>query len=262
MEKSYDYKSSSIYYETYGNQKGETIVMLHPAFANLTIFKEQLAFFSEDYFIVAIDMIGHGKSTTGGGKVNMKDMPLIINNILDVEKRGQVHLLGVSLGSLLVQSIADIFLHRVKSVTVVGGYSIHRDNESILKAQQKEMSKWLFYLLFSLKRFKSHIVEASCYSDASKKVFCKALESFKRRQLMAMNGMNVLMTKKAEPLEYPLLIACGQHDLDLAKDFGKMWETGEPLGQYVEIPDAGHCANIDNPLVFNQVYSRFITAHT
>lgn len=260
MEKTYQYGDSTISYIAKGNKDGETIVMLHPAFANNQIFTPQLEAFNEDYYLIAVDLIGHGQTDLSKGNVNMKDMPLIIDKILDVEGRKDAHLLGVSLGSLVVQAVADIFPHRTKTVTVVGGYSIHKDNEGILKAQSKEMGKWLFYLIFSLKKFKQHIIESSSYSDASKAVFEKALHKFKRRQLMSMNGMNVLMTKKDDPVTYPLLVVCGEKDLALATDFGRYWETIEPKARYVEIENAGHCANIDNPEDFNQVFRTFITS--
>lgn len=261
MNKTYDYQGIEISYRVEGNPAGETILMLHPAFADQYIFNPQIDAFASNYYLIAVDMIGHGESDRGNGRINMKDMPLIINQILDKEGRKQVHLLGVSLGSLVVQAFADVFSYRVKTVTVVGGYSIHKDNEGILKAQRKEMGKWLFYLLFSLKGFKQHIVDSSSYTDVCRHYFQQALKGFKRRQLMSMNGMNVLMTGKEEPVTYPLLIVCGEHDLELARDFGKHWETIEPTSQYLEIKEAGHCANMDNPRVFNALFEDFIKSH-
>ena len=62
-----------------------------------------------------------------------------------------------------------------------------------------------------------------------------------------------------EPVEYPLLIVCGEHDLDLAKEIALKLEKIEPNGQYSLIENAGHCANIDNPTVFNDRLKQFIT---
>ena len=39
---------------------------------------------------------------------------------------------------LVVQAFADRYPERVRSVTVVGGYSIHRPSDKIKKAQRRE----------------------------------------------------------------------------------------------------------------------------
>lgn len=77
-----------------------------------------------------------------------------------------------------------------------------------------------------------------------------------------MQGMEKLFCINDEPVEYPLLILCGEYDLDLVKKAGIRLEELEPKSEYVEISHAGHCANIDNAADFNKVLEKFIQSNS
>ena len=129
----------------------------------------------------------------------------------------------------------------VLSVNIVGGYSVHKDNKHIMKAQRKEMIKWMFYIVFSMKKFRDYLAKVSIYKEEERSVFRKAAEHFTRRSFRGMQGMDSIMIDSEKPMPYPLLIISGEHDLELSKD-------------------AGHCANLDNPEIFNEIYKEFITS--
>lgn len=257
IEKCILYKDLTVYYYVKGDSNKPSIVLLHPAFGNHKIFDKQFAL-ADDYYVIAVDMVSHGNSQNHKSKVTMGDMPEIIAHILTVESVAQAHIIGVSLGSLVAQSIAHKHPEMVKSVTVVGGYSIHKDNSTLLKTQQKEIFKWFFYILFSLSRFKQYIIDNSCHNQASRNALEESLSTFKRRQLRGMSGMNRLFYQTEAPIAYPLLIIAGEHDLPLLLKNNQEWAKGEKLSKTEIIPNAGHCANIDNPKVFNHILSSFI----
>jgi pimeloyl-ACP methyl ester carboxylesterase len=249
-----EYEGVSIAYYTEGNPEKEAIVLLHPAFSDYRIFQYQFEAWKDQYYMIAVDMVSHGQSKEIKNGVNMGHMPKIVNGImqsLDVKK---AHVIGVSLGSLVAQGFADAFPERVKSVTVVGGYSIHKENKAIMKTQQKEMGKWILYFLFSMKKFKKYIVDSSAYSDQCRRVFEKTVSTFRRRDFVGMNGMDQIFVDKEDTLAYPLLVVCGRHDLQVAREFGKRWEEIEEKATYVEIEEAGHCVNIDAPKEFNRIW--------
>ncbi|MEV5030385.1 alpha/beta fold hydrolase [Paenibacillus sp. LPE1-1-1.1] len=63
------------------NEGKDTLLMLHPAFADHTIFETQLAYFKNNYQIIAIDLPGHGNrnNRVGASKMTIKDMPEAIS---------------------------------------------------------------------------------------------------------------------------------------------------------------------------------------
>lgn len=253
------FKSSPITYTLIENPEKETIVMLHPAFADQQLFQAQIEFFKDDYQIVLIDMPGHGENQLHGAKVILAEMPEILSQILFENNITSCHLLGVSLGSLVAQAFADRYPAQVKSVIIVGGYSIHKANERILKAQKKEGLKWGLYLLFSMKKFRKYVVSVSCHTEHGRHVFDRAIQKFSRRSFAAMSGMNSFFINKNNPVPYPLMIIVGEHDLELAKGAAIELHQLESHSQYAYLQKAGHCANVDSPHEFNEVMKAFLS---
>lgn len=255
-----EYRGATISYWMIGDTSKPALLLLHPAFSDHNIFIEQFSHLKDDYFMLAPDMIGHGKSQKGRSKVTMGDMPEILYKLLAVSGISQCHVVGVSMGSLVAQGFADKYPGNVTSVTIVGGYSIHKDNSHIKKRQSREALKWLGYILFSMKKFRDYIVDVSVYSKSGQVVFRTGAEQFKRSSFTAMQGMDRIFRDTEEPVDYPLLIICGEHDLELARDAGKRLEKLEQNARYAEINKAGHCANIDNPSEFNRLISEFTSS--
>ncbi len=256
------YRNTQISYHIMINEGKETILMLHPAFADHTIFETQFAYFKTEYQIILLDMPGHGKDPILESNVTIKDMPEFLNLILFDNKIEFCHLLGVSMGSLVAQAFADRYPDRVKSVIIVGGYSIHKANERVLKGQKKEGLKWILYLIFSMKKFRNYVISVSCHTDSGRDTFAQGIKHFRRRSFSAMAGMNTFFINKDTPMPYPLLIIVGEHDRKLVQEASVELHEIEQQSQLVLLPGAGHCANIDAPNEFNKVVENFIRAST
>lgn len=253
------YKNTQITYNIMEKKGTETILMLHPAFADHNIFEPQTDYFKTKYQLLLLDMPGHGEEQNIRSKITIKDMPGIINQILIENDIKTCHLLGVSMGSLVAQAFAERYPDQVKSVIMVGGYSIHKANERILKAQKSEGLKWIFYILFSMKKFRSYVTSVSCHTNKGRAVFARGTEFFSRRSFTAMDGMKTFFTNKDTPMAYPLLIIVGEYDLKLIQEAALELNELEKHSQLVLLSGAGHCANVDVPIEFNNVVQRFLS---
>lgn len=256
--RSIDFRGARIACDIAGAGKPETIVLLHPAFADRRLFAPQLSSFSGRYQVVAIDMPGHGDTATRGTGVTHKDAPEIVLRTLDEIGAADCHLVGVSLGSLIAQAFADRYPERTRSVTVVGGYSVHRWNGAVAKAQRKEAMKWLFYIVFSMRKFRNYVARASCRSEGGREAFLRGARRFGRRSFAAMAGINRLFRPSEVPVPYPLFIVVGEHDLPLVRKAAAQWRALEPGAAYAVVAGAGHCVNVDAPEAFNDKLQRFI----
>lgn len=254
------YKKGSVVYYIAENKGIQTILMLHPAFADHEIFQLQMDYFKNHYQVIILDMPGHGESQSKGSNVALKDMPAIINQILSDNNITSCHVIGVSLGSLVAQAFADRYPALVRSVTIVGGYSIHKANENVLKAQKKEGMRWIFYILFSMKKFRNYVISVSCHTEHCRELFARGIQRFHRRSFAAMAGMQSFFNPKATPMTYPLLIVTGEHDLRLAQDAAIAMHELEVNSRLIKLPNAGHCANVDNPSEFNVAVDSFISS--
>lgn len=52
--------------------------------------------------------------------------------------------------------------------------------------------------------------------------------------------------------------AVGEHDLPVIVGHAQAWRVRQPHAELCVISDAGHCANMDNPKIFNAVLRRFL----
>ena len=101
-----EHKGNSIHYFVSGKKTENLIVFLHPAFADHHAFDQQVDFFSLDYKIITIDLIGHGLSYPKNSSEKIDQSVKHIKLILEKEGYKKSHFVGVSMGSLIAQYFA------------------------------------------------------------------------------------------------------------------------------------------------------------
>lgn len=245
----------SIHYYVSGNNiDKELIIFLHPAFADHRTFDKQIDYFSKHYRVVTIDLLGHGLSQTNKSKDKIDLSVNHIDKIIESEGYAEAHLVGVSMGSLIAQYYGLKNPEKVLSMTVLGGYDINADNKEIAKAQRFEQIKWIFKAIFSMDSFRRHIASGLVFHPEEQAKIFQMLKLFKMKSFMAMSGLNnILQLRENIKCEYPLLILCGEKDIELSQQVSKKWHDAEPTSKYFVIKNAGHCANMDNPEEFNKI---------
>ncbi len=248
-----------IHYYVSGKENKDLIVFLHPAFSDHRAFDQQIDFFAEKYNVITIDLIGHGLSKANKSKDKIDISYKHIEKILEIEGFEKTHLVGVSMGSLIAQDFALHYPNKTKSITVLGGYSINKDNKEVQKSQQLVMLGLLFRGLFSMKSFRRKTAEISCKTEKGQALFYKTASHYERKSFLVMQGLeNVVKNRENTMLNCPILILAGEYDIDVAKKLAKEWYYEAKNSQYKIINDAGHCANIDEPLIFNKIVKEFI----
>lgn len=258
QEKQLQKDNYSLYYYTQGDPARELIVFIHPAFGDHTCFHQQMDAFAENYHVISLDMLGHGKSQVNGAKITIEKTADLVAEIIEAEGHRDAHLVGVSLGSLMAQHIAAKHPTKVRSVTVTGGYSIFGDNAAIAKVQAGEKFKWLFLALFSMEKFRRYVAKVTNYVEAEREIFYQATLRFTRRSFRVMAGIQKIMDKRPKSLSQPLLIVAGERDLPIVYANSLAWHQQEPNSRLALIRAAGHCANMDNAREFNRVLGEFL----
>ncbi len=249
----------SIYYYSAGDKESELIVFLHPAFADHRSFDKQIDYFSKEFRVVTIDMLGHGLSRVEKAKDKIDFTIHHIDTILKIEGYSKAHFVGVSMGTLIAQYYSLHNPDKVQSMTILGGYDINADNKEIAKAQRSENIKWIFKALFSMNSFKRYASSVSVSNPVEQAHFYEMASLFTRKSFTVMSGLgNIIKQRDSIDRNYPLLILSGEKDIELAKKMSKKWHDNEPTSQFHEIENAGHCANMDNGGEFNRIVMNFI----
>ncbi len=260
--KSISYEGYDIHYYTNhdGNNVKTPIVFLHPAFGDHQCFYKQIPHFGKTHSVITLDFLGHGKSQkTGSAKDKIDASAKHVFDILKKENIHKIHLVGVSMGSLIAQYFALQYPEQVESLTVLGGYDINADNSKVNKAQQMEQLKWIWKMIFSMTSFRKYISKMSLHQPAEQEFFFNISKSYKRGSIFLMSGMqNILKVRKDIKRNYPLMILAGEHDLEIAKEAAQEWAAREEGVVFKIMEGAGHCANMDDAPAFNKLLEDFI----
>ena len=257
-QKTIEKNGNSIHYFVSGNKTGETIVFLHPAFGDHRCFDRQIDFFSHDFCVITVDMLGHGLTGTGKSSGDISETAAHIADILAQEKIENAHIVGVSLGSLLAQDFALKYSEKVLSLTALGGYNINKEQKEVAKAQQKEMFKWLFKMIFSMDAFRRYTASVTLIDKVEQVHFYESAKLFTRKSFTVMTGLDKLIANRSIQRNYPLLILSGEKDTELAVKSAEQWHIDEAESQMQIIENAGHCANMDNSTRFNEILMKFL----
>lgn len=249
-----------IHYWIVEKQPAENILFLHAAFADHTSFDEQVKCFAQDYQVLTLDLIGHGKSTVTQKNDGIEKTSEYLRQLLDVEEIDQVHLVGVSIGAVLAQDFANQFPHRVASLCCIGGYDINSFEPSMQKENTGKQMKMMLKALFSIKWFAQSNKMISAATPEAQEKFYQMNNRFQKSSFRYLAGLSKLVNRqKTAPRNYPLLIGCGSEDVPMEIKAAKMWHDSEAQSSLVVFEHAGHLVNMDDPDQFNDVLQQFLT---
>ncbi|NMA04987.1 MAG: alpha/beta fold hydrolase [Acholeplasmataceae bacterium] len=258
QEEKVRFKDASIYYKFYGNEGKETILFLHPYASSGGLFENQITFFKREYQLLVIDLPGHGLSSVSKN-VSFADGPEIIKVLLDELNISSCHIVSVSEGAIIAQGFAHIFPNKMKTLTVVSGFSIYHDSSKVLKSELRwTRFKNFFKWIFSFKNYKKYYLNKSAFSTQARKKFLKTMEGFNRNSVFAFRKFGRFYKLGKQTAFYPSYVVCGNYDLEVIKDSTMQYEQKVPLTTIEGYDNASQVVFLDNPRKFNDHLSIFL----
>lgn len=255
-----DETNGNFHYYVSGKIDAPLLVFVHPAFADHRVFNSQVDFFSKNYRVITVDLIGHGMSQPKNSTVKIDRSADYMNNLMENEGYESAHFIGLSLGSLVIQQFKDLYPKKVSSLTVVGGYDIHKTNDQVNREQNKTKFGALLRAIFSMKAFRRHATSIATHSPKGELQFYAATSRYTRKSFRVMSGVTaILESQQGNVTPVPLLLMIGEHDVDIAKSLVHEWHKRNSETELIEVKDAGHCINLDQPEQFNKTLLNFLT---
>jgi 3-oxoadipate enol-lactonase len=261
----YKGKFSDIEYILAGSGE-EVIVFIHGAGANLHQFDKQIEDFSKDFQVISLSMMGHGKSKPNR-KVNQEDLSfeniaselIELLDFLDIET---FHIVGNSAGGIVGLQVLRTFPIRLKTITIFGSAPKMNLPPSVVKIIHfidKTMLKIapIFYV---------HILinHASKNEETRKKLKTIVMQNDKNTIVEFRKNLGKYdYIKDIQDCALPLLIIKPQGDKEINRSLVKLEKQFKenPNIHIIELEDAGHIANVDNPKEFNTIVRSFINHH-
>ncbi len=107
-----------LYYEVYG--EGEPLVLLHGNGGNIAAMKNQIAYFSRHYRVIAMDCRGRGKSELGPVPLTYDNMAKDVAALLGQLRVGPAYIVGRSDGGIISLLMAINYPEKVKKIAAFG----------------------------------------------------------------------------------------------------------------------------------------------
>ncbi len=252
-------RTGSIYYDVHGPVGAPAVMFLHGVAMDHRTFDEQVAALSDRYRVIVWDLPCHGCSAhidnTPSYARSTADLAMDLLDELGIDR---AVLAGLSLGSFVVQHAAHAYPDRVAAAVHISGGPLHPNYPAALKLIMP-FTYLTIKLLPSQTVNRSFAVHKALAEDTIAYLMETTAQTGKDTVIHLTNEMTRdLVRGLPEPPTQPSLIIYGDHDLRFIQHMSILWHERQPNSRLVEVPNAHHILNQDNPAYFNNVLLEFL----
>nr|WP_263314055.1 alpha/beta hydrolase [Mammaliicoccus sp. Marseille-Q6498] len=255
-----------LYYKTIiKSNNAEWVTLLHGAGGSSSIWYKQMRFYRKYFNILLVDLRGHGKSANKEWKKNdsFEHLAKEVVDVLDHLKIVKTHVIGMSLGTIVGQTMAESYPEKIKTL-VLGGAIINVNlRTKFLLAIGRTIMNFVPYML--LYKLFAYIIMPKKAHEESRLRFVNEAKKVSQKHFIKW----VKLTKLVNPYlahlqvatkDIPTLFIMGDEDYLFMPPVERLVKENENFSLEI-INHAGHVCNIDKPDEFNQISSKFIMKH-
>ncbi len=243
----------------------EWVVFVHGAGGSSSIWFKQIKAYKQHFNLLLIDLRGHGKSNQLlkeiiTSRYTFTEVSQDILKVLDHLKIQSAHFVGMSLGTIIVRTLAELAAERVNSM-VLGGAVTRLNARSQILVKLGNLCKHILPYMWLYKLF-AYIVMPQRNQRESRHLFIREAKKlcqkeFKRWFILASDVNPLMKYFKDRELAIPTLYLMGDRDYMFIQPVKEM-VAAHKLSVLREIPNCGHVCNVERPEDFNQHSIAFI----
>lgn len=261
-----------LYYKTYlKSPDKDWVVFIHGAGGSSSIWFRQIKAYRKDFNVLLVDLRGHGKSKEMSTlkkyykeKYSFKTVSKDVLNVLNQAGIQKAHFVGVSLGTIIIRTIAELDPARVKSAVMCGAITRLNTRSRILVWLGHTFKKvvpfiWLYKLF-------AWIIMPKSNHEESRSLFVNEAKNLARKEFLKWFRLTydvnpLLRYFKETEMQAPTLYVMGDEDHMFLPPVKKMVADFKNSWLQV-IKNCGHVCNIERPDEFNAVSLRFLKTHS
>lgn len=256
-----------LHYITYKHKVSTVwVTFVHGAGGSSSIWFKQIREFKKHFNVLLLDLRGHGNS-----KPNFKNVfdekytfDVITNDIVEVidfENIEKSHFVGISLGTILIRNLAELYPERVESM-VMGGAIMKLNLRSQILMKLGIIFKtiipylWLYkFFAFIIMPNKNHKESRSLFVREAKKLYQK---EFIRWFKLTSEINPLLRFFRAADIKIPTLYVMGEEDYLFLPSIRKIVELHQN-SKLLVVEDCGHVVNVEQPKFFNDEVIKYLS---
>jgi pimeloyl-ACP methyl ester carboxylesterase len=251
--------------------KGHTIILLHGALLDHSMWQFQIDFFSRYYRVIVYDLRGHGKSRDGNQDFDIALLAEDLKSLIHAFGIEKPIICGLSLGGLVAQVYASKYPQRLKKLILADTAATlfySRFQTFLFKFFLPESLNKILIFVLGVKGFtKMSLNLASLISGKSWLSPQQTTRTYIKNQMLHHSKssfyrviQSILGFKKQDihKISCPTLLINGEQEHELIlKQRDLFRKELKNLAEAI-IPDAGHIPPMDNPALFNKTVYNFI----
>jgi len=242
---------------------GPAVVLVHGVGMDHSFWKPQVASLSPSYSVIAYDLLGHGASPLPGDPATLAEFSEHLIALLDALAIRTAHLVGHSMGALVVLETALSFPDRVASVTALNAVYcrsaahraaiIQRAHDLVLDDAMIEatIARW----------FGSPIAPEQQHAAAEARALLQRVDPTGYRRTYRLFAIaDTAHVGRLPTLKPPALFLTGELDPNSTPEMSRAMARIVPNGRAVIIPQARHMMSMTAPEEVNRLILEFLDA--
>lgn len=254
----FNYKNTAINYSDSG--KGNTILLIHGFLEDATMWKDLTLHLDKRYRVIAVDLLGHGKSDCYGYVHTMEDQADMLFALISELRLRKVSLIGHSMGGYIALAFAELYPDNVRSLILLNS-SAQPDSEErkINRDRAIDVVKKNSHVFIRM-------ATQNLFDGEAQNLFADKIEAFTQQALKtplqgiiaALEGMKIRIDREAllHFSPYPKLIIASEKDTIIPLNDIKSQVAGADVT--FEIIPGGHVSTIEQAPKIASIISQFL----
>ena len=249
-----------IEYSLSGADSEYTLLFVHGLGSNLRQFEPQQQYFAQNYRVLLISLRGHGNSSAPinptRADYTVRKMAWDVQALLTHLGINKVHFVGNSLGGLVGYELLDLDYGLLSSLTTFG------------TTPRLHTSRFTLGTLLTMQRFLgpkgiAWLVGRSASKDKAVRARLKPMYEMVSKDALELITTNIADYDYMDTIcrhDIPMMLIRGGKDKEINKNLDPVLKImgNKPYFELVEMPNAGHFANMEKPSDFNEILKRFL----
>ncbi len=248
---------------TFGNPEKQSIIFIHGFPLDHSMWKNQINALEENFYCVAYDVRGLGKSTVDSGQYMLEFFVEDLLAIIDELKLVKPFLCGLSMGGYIalraVEKKQELFNGLILCDTKPEADS---DANKLTRAANIKMIE-----IEGNEKF-SEMFVTNCFAEetpaAQPQMFNNFLDIAKKSNPVGVKGCIIAIMSRTDTTSFlhkiilPTLVICGAYDKLTPPPLMRSMAEKITGSEFASIPAAGHMAPLENPSCVNDLIGGFL----